>query len=53
LGSPIAAACNVLAFSVAEREGLGVSFGAYLLRALPLVLMNGLVTYLLISWRYL
>lgn len=52
-GSPIAAACNVIVFGQAEREGLHVSFVKYLLRALPLVVINTLIAFAILYLRYL
>lgn len=52
-GSPIAAACNVIAFGQAEKEGWKTAFFKYLLLALPLVLLNSLVAFSIIWVRYL
>ncbi|MCB9813254.1 MAG: hypothetical protein H6772_02495 [Pseudomonadales bacterium] len=52
-GSPIAAACNVIAFGQAEKEGWKTSFFKYLSLALPLVLINSLITFGLIWLRYI
>lgn len=52
-GSPIAAACNVIAFGQAEKEGYKTSFGHYLKLAMPIVLINSLVTFGVLWWRYL
>lgn len=52
-GSPIAAACNVIAFGQAEKEGYKTKFGSYLKMALPLVVINSLITFGLIWLRYL
>lgn len=41
-GSPIAAACNVLAFSQAEKEKFHMRFLKYLVIAFPLVIINSL-----------
>lgn len=51
-GSPIGAACNVLAFGQAEKEGIHVRFGRYLLLAFPLVIINATVTFLILYLRY-
>lgn len=52
-GSPIAAACNVIAFGQAEKEKIHINFLKYLMVALPLVLINGLVTYGIIWLKFL
>lgn len=52
-GSPIAAACNVIAFGQAEKEGYHFNFGKYLKLALPLVVINCLITFGIIWLRYL
>lgn len=52
-GSPIAAACNVIAFGQAEKEKIHVNFLKYLMVALPLVLINGLVTFGIIWLKFL
>lgn len=52
-GSPIAAACNVIAFGQAEKEGWKTPFFKYLLLALPLVVVNSLITFGLIWLRYI
>ncbi len=52
-GSPIAAACNVIVFGQAEKEKIHVNFLKYLLLALPLVIINSLVTFLILWARYL
>lgn len=52
-GSPIAAACNVIAFGQAAKEGHHDSFFGYLKIALPLVIINSLVAFTIIAWRYL
>jgi Na+/H+ antiporter NhaD/arsenite permease-like protein len=52
-GSPIAAACNVIAFGQAEKEGYHVSFSKYLKLGIPLVLINSLITFGIIWLRYL
>lgn len=51
-GSPIAAACNVIAFGQAEKEGYHTSFGHYLKLALPLVIINSLVAFGILYLRY-
>lgn len=53
LGSPIAAACNVIGFGQAEREGYHTTFGHYLRLAFPLVIINTLIAFGLIWLRYL
>lgn len=52
-GSPIAAACNVIAFGQAEKEKIHVNFMKYLAVAFPLVLINSLVTFAVLWLRYL
>ncbi len=52
-GSPIAAACNVIAFGQAAKEGHHDSFFGYLKVALPLVIINSLVAFGMIAWWYL
>ena len=52
-GSPIAAACNVIAFGQAEKEGWKTAFFKYLALAIPLVIINSLVAYGVIWLRYL
>ncbi|MBP7875777.1 TRAP transporter large permease subunit [Candidatus Woesebacteria bacterium] len=53
MGSPIAAACNVIGFGQAEKEGYHTSFGQYLLIAFPLVILNSLLTFGAIWLLYL
>jgi Na+/H+ antiporter NhaD/arsenite permease-like protein len=52
-GSPIGAACNVIAFGQAEKEGYHLSFGKYLKVGIPLVIINSLITFGIIWLRYL
>lgn len=52
-GSPIAAACNVIAFGQAEKEHFHVNFVKYLLLAMPLVVLNALITFGVLWLRYL
>ena len=52
-GSPIGAACNVIAFGQAEKEGYHLSFGKYLKVGIPLVIINSLITFVIIWLRYL
>ncbi len=52
-GSPIAAACNVIAFGQAAKEGHHSSFFGYLKLAMPLVLLNSLIAFAIIWLRYL
>ncbi|MBP7842447.1 hypothetical protein KA017_00395 [Candidatus Woesebacteria bacterium] len=51
-GSPIAAACNVIAFGQAEKEEWKTGFFKYLLLALPLVLINSIVTFVFLWVKY-
>ncbi|MBI2411171.1 MAG: anion permease [Candidatus Kerfeldbacteria bacterium] len=52
-GSPIGAACNVIAFGQAEQAKLHTVFLKYLVVAFPLVLINSLVAYGALYLRYL
>ncbi len=52
-GSPIAAACNVIAFSQAEKEHWSVKFFHFLILSMPLVLINSLVAFLVLWVRYI
>lgn len=52
-GSPIAAACNVIAYGQAEKEGIHINFVKYLMLAMPLVFINCLVTFAVLWLRYL
>ena len=52
-GSPIAAACNVLAFSQAGREGFHVRFVKYLLIAFPLVVINTAIVSTILTLTYI
>lgn len=52
-GSPIAAACNVIAFGQAEKEGHHVSFARYLKLGIPLVILNTAIAFGVIWLRYL
>lgn len=52
-GSPIAAACNVIAFGQAEKEHWKTAFFKYLALAIPLVIINSLVAFGVIWLRYL
>lgn len=51
-GSPIAAACNVIAYGQAEKEKIHVGFVRYLAIALPLVVINCLVTFGFLYLKY-
>lgn len=51
-GSPIGAACNVVALGQAEKEKIHIRFLKYLGYAFPLVLINGLVTFAILYLRY-
>lgn len=51
-GSPIGSACNVVALGQAEKEKIHIKFLKYLLYGFPLVIINGLVTFLVIFLRY-
>lgn len=52
-GSPIAAACNVVAFGQAEKEKFHTTFFQYLKLSIPLVVINSLVAFGIIWWRFL
>ncbi|HYD35709.1 MAG TPA: SLC13 family permease [Vitreimonas sp.] len=52
-GSPIAAACNVIAFGQAEKEKIHINFMKYLLLAMPLVVINSLITFGILWLKYL
>ncbi|MFZ1721369.1 MAG: SLC13 family permease [Microgenomates group bacterium] len=52
-GSPIAAACNVIAFSQAEKEHWSIKFFQFLMLAFPLVIINSLVAFLVLWVRYI
>ena len=52
-GSPIGAACNVIAFGQAEHEKFHTAFLKYLAIGFPLVIINGLVTYGILWLRYI
>ena len=51
-GSPIAAACNVIVFSQAQRENMKVEFRKYLIYAIPLIIINSIVTFTILRVRY-
>ncbi len=52
-GSPIGAACNVIALGQAEKEGIHIPFMKYLLIGLPLVIINSAITFFVLWLRYL
>ena len=53
-GSPIGAACNVIAVGIAEKDERHIQFGKYMLYGFPLVVINGLVMfgYLWVKFMY-
>lgn len=51
-GSPIAAACNVIVFGQAEKEEWKTTFFSYLKLAIPLILINSIITFALLWVRY-
>ncbi len=51
-GSPIGAACNVVALGQAEKEKIHIKFMKYLALGFPLVIINGLITFGIIWLRY-
>jgi Na+/H+ antiporter NhaD/arsenite permease-like protein len=53
IGSPIAAACNVVAIGQAEKEGIHLKFVKYLALSIPLVIINGLIAFGVLWLRYL
>jgi len=52
-GSPIAAACNVIAFGQTDKEGYHTGFMRYIKIAVPLVVVNSLIAFGIIWLRYL
>ena len=53
MGSPIAAACNVIIFGQVDKEKWRLEFGRYLLLAFPLVLIDSILTFVMLWARYL
>ncbi|HWZ66007.1 MAG TPA: SLC13 family permease, partial [Patescibacteria group bacterium] len=51
-GSPIGAACNVVALGLAEKEKIHIRFFKYLSVGAPLVMINGFVTFIVLFLRY-
>jgi len=51
-GSPIAAACNVLAFGQADRDSFHTKFVSYLKIAFPLVLINSFTVFGILYFRF-
>ncbi len=52
-GSPIWAACNVIALGQAEKTWVIIKFLKYLMIWVPLVLINSFIAYLILYFRYL
>jgi Na+/H+ antiporter NhaD/arsenite permease-like protein len=52
-GSMIGAACNVVSFGQAEQDGFHTNFVGYLVRAVPLVIINAFITFLIIWLKFL
>lgn len=52
-GSPIGAACNVIACGLAEKDKQHVQFGKYLLYGFPLVLLNGFTIFGYLYIKYM
>jgi Na+/H+ antiporter NhaD/arsenite permease-like protein len=52
-GSPIWAACNVIALWQAEKTWVIIKFLKYLMIWVPLVLINSFIAYLILYFRYL
>jgi Na+/H+ antiporter NhaD/arsenite permease-like protein len=50
--TPIGASANVVGLGVAERMGFKVSWGYYLVRAVPATILALAVFHLLLVWRY-
>lgn len=53
MGSPIAAASNVIVLGMVEKEKLHLNFAKYVKYALPLVIVNSLIAATIIWLRYL
>lgn len=51
-GSPIGAACNVVAIGITEKEGKHVKFVQYLAYAFPLVILNALTVFAFLYIKY-
>ena len=52
-GSPIGAACNVIALWQAEKKKIFISFAKYLVIWVPLVIINSMIAYAILYFRYL
>jgi len=52
-GSPIGSACNVIALWQAEKKKVIINFWKYLLIWVPLVIINSLIAYFILYFRYL
>lgn len=52
-GSPIWAACNVIAIWTAEKNWVIIKFFKYLIIWIPLVLLNSFVAFLILYFKYL
>ena len=51
-GTPIGAACNVVALGMAEKEKIHIRFLRYMIYGAPLVIINGLVTFAVLIYRF-
>lgn len=51
-GTPIGAACNVVALGIADKEKIHIKFVKYMAYGFPLVIINGLVTFGILYIRY-
>ncbi len=52
-GSPIGAACNVIALWQAEKKKIFIPFLKYLIIWVPLVIINSFIAYIILYFRYL
>ena len=52
VGSPIGAACNVVALGQAHKEGMAIQFGKYLAVGVPFVILSSLIAFVMIWLRY-
>lgn len=52
-GSPIGAACSVVALGEAEKDHIHFNFLQYMKYAFPLVIINGIVTFALLYWKFI
>lgn len=52
-GSPIGSACSVVALGEAEKDHIHFNFLQYMKYAFPLVIINGIVTFALLYWKFI